>query len=86
MILKMFGHLVEKFYVRMDEMDQINLDLVANGQGLHCGKRNSFHFLCLFLVTCGVVFNIEIGEFVFYFYILIFQYLIKRERESTFKI
>ena len=51
----MFGHLAEKFYVRMDEMDQINLDLVANGQGLHCGKRNSFHFLFISSYMWGCV-------------------------------
>ena len=47
-------------------------------------KEIPFIFLWLFLGSCGVVFNKEIGGFVFYFHILGFQYFIKRE--STFKI
>ena len=84
----MFGHLIGNFCLRMDQQTQvyfmINPDLVGNRQGLQYVKRNTFYFLFLFLGTCGVVFNKEIGEFVFYFDILVFQYFIKRE--NTFKI
>ena len=47
-------------------------------------KEIPFSILCLFLGTCGVVFDNGIGEFVFYFHILVFKYFIKQA--STFKI
>ena len=47
-------------------------------------KETVFVFLCIFLGTCGVVFNKGIGGFVFYFHILGFQFFIKWE--STFNI
>ena len=62
----------------------INPDPVGNEQGLHYGKKKTIIFLCLFLGSCGVVFNKGIGGFVFYFHILVFQYFIKRE--NAFKI
>ena len=87
-ILKMFGHLMGKYYLRMSQEIQlyfiINPDLVSNGHGLHYGKGNIFYLFCLSLGLRGVVFNKEIRGFVFCFQILVFQYLIKRE--STFKI
>ena len=47
----MFGHLMGKFYLRMDQGTQvyfmINPDLVGNEQGLHYGKRNTFYFFML---------------------------------------
>ena len=43
-----------------------------------------FSVLCLCLGTCGGAFNNGIGEFVFYFHILVFKYFIKRD--STFEI
>ena len=65
-----------KFYLRMDQEIQvyfmINPDLVGNKQGLHYGKGNTL-----------VGFNKGIGGLVFYFYILVLQYFMKRE--STFK-
>ena len=45
----------------------VNPDLVGNGHGLHYGKRNTFYFFCLFLVTSGVVVNNGIGGFAFIF-------------------
>ena len=57
-ILKMFGHLMGKFYLRMDQEIQvyfmINPDLVGNGQGLHSGKRNTFNFFVYFRVHVGL--------------------------------
>ena len=42
MSLKMFGHLIGKFYLRTDQeiltLFMINPNLGANGQGLHYGK------------------------------------------------
>ena len=44
----MFGHLMGKFYLRMDQEKKvyfmINPDLVGNGQGLHYGKIKTFYF------------------------------------------
>ena len=84
----MFGHLVRKFYLKMDQEMQVYFmikpDLFGNGQDLHYGKRSTFYFFWLFLGSCRVVFKRGIGEFVFYFHVLVFQYFIKRE--ITFKI
>ena len=84
----MFGHRMETFYLRMDQVIQVyfmvNPDLAGNGPGLHHGKINTFYFCMFIFGTCGVVFNKGIGGLVFYFHILVFQYFIKRE--STFKI
>ena len=86
----MFGHLMGKFYFRMDQEIQVtNKECIIE-------KQIPSIFLCLFLGICGVVFNTEelkcenkrqtlrIRAFVFYFHILVLQYFIKRE--STFKI
>ena len=44
MSLKMFGHLMGKFYLRTDQeiltFFMINPNLGGRGQGLHYGKRN----------------------------------------------
>ena len=44
MSLKLFGHLMGKFYLRTDQeiltFFMINPNLGGNGQGLHYGKRN----------------------------------------------
>ena len=57
----------------------INPDLVGNRQGL----KNYLLFFHVHFWVHGVMFNKEIGGFLFYFHILVFQYFIKRE--STFK-
>ena len=60
-ILKMFGHLTAKFYLRMDQEIQvcfmINPDLAGNRQRLYYGKRNSFYcFMFIFGYMWGSVY------------------------------
>ena len=65
----MLGHLMGKFYLRMDQEIQvyfmINSDLVGNGRELHYEKRNNFYLFLFILGSCGVVCNKVIGEFAF---------------------
>ena len=72
-----------KFYLRKDQEVHvyfiINPDLIGNGQGLHYGKKIPFIYLCLFLGSRGFLFNKWIREFVFHFYILVFQYFSNRK-------
>ena len=56
MILKVFGHLIGKFYLMMDQEIQvyfmINPDLLGNEQGLPYGTISTFYFLFIFGFMC----------------------------------
>ena len=89
MILEMFGYRMAKFYLTMDQEIQvcfmINLKILTEllmDKGCIMEKEIPLIFLRLFLGSCGFVFNRGIGEFVFHFHTLVFQYFIRRE--STF--